>query len=465
MPRPTPSTTAVAVCLLVSGGAAAAAPAAGVATGASAPAWPAAPSAAAAAEALRPLEQQVEQMLGVARQQQAAINQMRHRLDDAEAAARWLPWVWLAAAGLGALAAWLGLRVRRLKGELAEARPAALAWPAAVDVAPVADDGPLLGRGTPTVAGAMPAAGGDTPATATSPLHATGVVGGTGGRADDPAVASLRAASAEELLDLELQAEFFLVLDQPQSAIELLLAHVRSTGGLQAQPYFKLLEIYRQQGDEEAYERTRERFNQRFNALAPDWPRDLDDGRGLEDYPELLARLQRVWPQPLRAAAELDALLLRRADLEPLDLPAYRELLMLHTLLRELPARAVADDARTGPAGGVDLLLPLDDGGGLDITRPRPMLLDAERRERSAGWMPQAVGPNTTLMVHQVDLVLGDDAAAAGAALDLDLSERPPAPRDVARLDLAEAMVRPSQRAGFDDSDLLPPAVLTDPRR
>ena len=61
--------------------------------------------------------------------------------------------------------------------------------------------------------------------------------------------------------------------------------------------------------------------------------------------------------------------------------------------------------------------------------------------------------------------LLGDDAAAAGAALDLDLSERPPAPRDVARLDLAEAMVRPSQRAGFDDSDLLPPAVLTDPRR
>jgi len=259
-----------------------------------------------------------------------------------------------------------------------------------------------------------------------------------------------RPVSAEELLDLEQQADFFVVLGQPQAAIELLLAHVRSTGGTQAQPYFKLLEIYRELGDEEAYSRTRERFNQRFNAQAPAWDEDLDQGRSLEDYPALLDRLQRAWPQPLRALAELEALLLRRADLEPLDLPAYRELLLLLALVRDLPARALEADApgdaapaaATGAAAAVDLLLPLDEPTGLS-TRPSG---------RQAHWAYDS-GTTTTLTVHQFDR----DLAGTGA-LDLDLSEPPPAPRDFTGLDMAEGFARPSQRASFDDSDLLPPA-------
>ena len=80
-----------------------------------------------------------------------------------------------------------------------------------------------------------------------------------------------RAVSAEELIDLEQQAEFFVVLGQDDAAIDLLVSHLRDAGGTSPLPYLKLLEIYRRLDDRDAYERTRDRFNHRFNAHVPGW--------------------------------------------------------------------------------------------------------------------------------------------------------------------------------------------------
>ena len=93
-----------------------------------------------------------------------------------------------------------------------------------------------------------------------------------------------RELSVEELIDLEQQADFFVVLGQEDAAIDLLMGHVRSSGGASPLPYLKLLEIYRRRGDQDAYERVRERFNRRFSAYAPDWNSDLVEGRTLDDY-------------------------------------------------------------------------------------------------------------------------------------------------------------------------------------
>ena len=120
-----------------------------------------------------------------------------------------------------------------------------------------------------------------------------------------------RDVSIEELIDLEQQADFFVVLGQDESAIDLLMAHLRSTGGGSPLPYLKLLEIYRRRGDREAYERTRERFNHRFNAYAPDWEADPQHGRSLEDYPGVVrapaARLADArstrWPSSRRCCS------------------------------------------------------------------------------------------------------------------------------------------------------------------
>ena len=169
------------------------------------------------------------------------------------------------------------------------------------------------------------------------------------------AVEPQRELSVEELIDLEQQAEFFVVLGQDEAAIDLLMSHVRSDGGISPLPYLKLLEIYKRRGDRDAYERIRERFNRRFNAYAPGWDSDLQHGRSLQGYPDIMARLNALWAVPAQAMETLDASLFRRSKSDQtFDLPAYRELLFLYSIARDL-----AEHGAHELHGEVDLLLPL----------------------------------------------------------------------------------------------------------
>lgn len=208
------------------------------------------------------------------------------------------------------------------------------------------------------------------------------------GRGDDNAS---RDVSIEELIDLEQQAEFFVVLGQDDAAIDLLVDHLRNTGGGSPLPYLKLLEIHHRRGDKAAYERMRTRFNHRFNAYAPEWDvgeLGLHGGRSLEDYAGIVPRLQQVWSRPLDAMAELEALLFRKSRGELFDLPAYREVLFLYSLARDLLDREAAD------TGNVDLLLPLSDGGEFSATAPSPFLgLDRTRTDERLDFDTRPTSP------------------------------------------------------------------------
>jgi hypothetical protein len=165
-----------------------------------------------------------------------------------------------------------------------------------------------------------------------------------------------RELTAGELIDLEQQADFFLALGQEDAAIDLLMGHVRHSGGTSPVPYLKLLQIYRRRCDGEAYERIRERFNRRFNAHAPQWHSDPGQGRALDSYPDVVQRLQSSWKVPAQVTELLQALLFRRdASTEQFDLPAYEELLFLYAVARELAEQQTRRD-------GVDLLLPIEVG-------------------------------------------------------------------------------------------------------
>jgi pilus assembly protein FimV len=167
------------------------------------------------------------------------------------------------------------------------------------------------------------------------------------------AAASARPMSVEELIDLEQQAEFFTVLGQDEAAIDLLLAHLRSPLATSPLPYLKLLDLYQRRGDPVAYEGVRKQFNARFKVAAPPWDEDLAQGPRLDDYPSVMGRLQRLWTLPSLALEVLQSALLGRDEAaRPLALPAYRELLLLY---------AVARDLAEHDEGGVDVLLPLDD--------------------------------------------------------------------------------------------------------
>ena len=160
--------------------------------------------------------------------------------------------------------------------------------------------------------------------------------------------------SMEELIDLEQQAEFFVVLGQHEAAIALLDGYMQD-GGESPLPCLQLLEIHQRCGERPAYDRVRKTFNERFNAHAPDWSSDLHLGRALDAYPQTLARLQSLWTTPLSAMTALDNLLFRRqAAEETFDFPAYRELLFLYSIAREISGNVETD------FGSIDLFLPLE---------------------------------------------------------------------------------------------------------
>ena len=214
-----------------------------------------------------------------------------------------------------------------------------------------------------------------------------------------------RDVTIEELIDLEQQAEFFVVLGQDESAVDLLVEHLRHTGGGSPLPYLKLLEIHHRQGHRGEYERLRLRFNQRFNAYAPEWDADMQAGRTLESYAGVVPRLQQVWSRPLDAMAELEALLFRKSRGDLFDLPAYRDVLLLYSLARDLLDREGAD------TGNVDLLLPLADGGDFSSTAPAPFL----GLEFDGDDGPQALSEPTTA---PIDLDLSIETARPASIFD-----------------------------------------------
>ncbi|MDP3823497.1 MAG: hypothetical protein Q8R33_18665 [Burkholderiales bacterium] len=260
-----------------------------------------------------------------------------------------------------------------------------------------------------------------------------------------PAAAALRPAAAvaeptrelsvEELIDLEQQAEFFVVLGQDEAAIELLMSHVRNDGGISPLPYLKLLEIYKRRGDADAYERIRDRFNRRFNAYAPDWASDLQQGLSLEAYPETVQRLQELWGAPAKAMETLAAALFRRdASDQTYDLPAYRELLFLYAIARDFQEHGVADLGRD-----VDLLLPMHDdlsaepiaqlvhstGFQNSALMTQPLDLDVSLVRTDGDGAMQVSAP-TGLERRSSERVGGADSNLIDFDLDLDLD--PPAP-------------------------------------
>ena len=385
----------------------------------------AASAASAAEQRVAALEATLVQLRGDVQVQRDLVTTLRAQLADTERTSRWLMPLLLALVAMAGLAGWLYWKLRQVQAERqavwrrAAAEADAARPPVATSQLPLVTSElmapptvPPRPPGTLPTPAPMPrgrAMAPLVPATPPAPVEAlppesaverTQVLPPQATAVDSGAP---RDVTIEELLDLEQQAEFFIVLGQEDAAVDLLVDHLRNTGGGSPLPYLKLLEIYRRRGARDAYERTRARFNHRFNAYAPDWDADLQHGRSLEDYAGVLPRLQQVWPRPLDAMAELEALLFRKSRGDLFELPAYREVLFLYSLARDLLDREAA------VSGDVDLLLPLADGGEFSSTSPHPYFGD----ERDSVFDSQGLR--------------GIDRPTAPVDLDLTQPEDPPA--------------------------------------
>ncbi|MES2910101.1 MAG: hypothetical protein V4718_01860 [Pseudomonadota bacterium] len=148
-----------------------------------------------------------------------------------------------------------------------------------------------------------------------------------------------RAVKAEELFDVQQQADFFVSLGQTEQAIEVLRGHINENVQTSALVYLDLFNLYHQLGHEEDYEDLRHTFNQLFNSKIPAFQfyKDKDSGVGLEAYQIAMSRIEALWPSP-KVLDIIEESIFRKPDAgaEAFDLEAYRELLMLYSVARDI---------------------------------------------------------------------------------------------------------------------------------
>lgn len=220
----------------------------------------------------------------------------------------------------------------------------ASARPAAVPQAPAAP-APAPGTTQNTRPASRPGAPGSTGVTGfgflssgVSPRSSGPMTEADGMRVSDPL-----PLSSDELSDIQQEADFFVSLGEYDRAIEILRNHIEAHPQASAVAWLDLLEIHHKLGQKDEYEQLRRDFEWLFNAKAPAFEEYHESREGLELHPRLFARIQAAWPR--REVLEMiDEAIFRRPGSEgedPLTLEGYRDLLFLHTLAADLSA----DDA------------------------------------------------------------------------------------------------------------------------
>lgn len=146
-----------------------------------------------------------------------------------------------------------------------------------------------------------------------------------------------RAVKAEELFDVQQQADFFVSLGQHEQAIEVLRNHIGEIGQTSAMVYLDLFNLYHQLGRKAEYEALRDDFNQRFNARIPSFDQHAIGSLGLEAYGEALQRIEALWPSP-KVLEVIEESIFRGSDAnaESFDLEAYREMLLLYAIAKDV---------------------------------------------------------------------------------------------------------------------------------
>jgi len=214
------------------------------------------------------------------------------------------------------------------------------------------------------------------------------------------AVAQLHVLNTDEMLDAHQQAEFFAALGQHQEAVAVLESGIAESPEPNPRLHLDLLGLLHTQGKRSEFDSHRLAFQRAFSGLVPAFDAFPGDGRSVEDYPEMLGELVALWPSA-QAMTFLEQCMQRRSgdgDAQGLDMPAFRDLLFLQSVLRILLAQAAGPVppviatpapvpvagaaiaavaaatvvapallAQPQPAPGIDLDLGLDIDLGLDL--------------------------------------------------------------------------------------------------
>ena len=209
-----------------------------------------------------------------------------------------------------------------------------------------------------------------------------------------------RSINSDKVFDVRQKADFFVSLGQTDQAVRILEDQINESGETSPLLYLDLLGILHNLGLRQDYHQFKEDFNLLFNSRVPDFATYGQEGRTLEEYPQVLSHIEALWPTR-KAQMVIEASLFRDASDEsgkPFDLAAFRDLLLLH---------AVAQTNARGGVGSSDLL-PLS-ASVADSAAARPVAAPLQSvdipLETRAGLLPM---PTPSTGTTDLDLDLND---------------------------------------------------------
>jgi hypothetical protein len=143
----------------------------------------------------------------------------------------------------------------------------------------------------------------------------------------------------EEISDVTQEAEFWISMNDPQRAIEILQHQEEIESPESPLPWLFLLDLYRTVNNKDRYDQLRERFKTIFNAKVPLFEDEIniEQDRHIEDFSHLMDRIVNFWFSG-EIIPYLESLLIddREGRREGFDLPVYRDILMLLGVAHEL---------------------------------------------------------------------------------------------------------------------------------
>lgn len=143
----------------------------------------------------------------------------------------------------------------------------------------------------------------------------------------------------EELSDFTQEAEFWMSLNNPKRAIEILEPYSYEGNLTTPVTLLYLLDLYRLVQDEEKYEALRTRMGKMFNAHIPAFndPVDKIASKSLEDYEHIIQHCCALW-QTEDMLPYLESLVVddREGNRAGFDLSVYRDILFLLGICKEL---------------------------------------------------------------------------------------------------------------------------------
>lgn len=143
----------------------------------------------------------------------------------------------------------------------------------------------------------------------------------------------------EEISDITQEAEFWMSVNDPHRAIEILEPASLDDNQTTPVTWLYLLDLYRLVSDENNYRVLRHRFKRKFNANIPNFNEEILPGsaRSLEDFPHLISNCCALWHTE-NILSYLESLLVddREGERVGFDLPVYRDILFLLSIYHEL---------------------------------------------------------------------------------------------------------------------------------